>query len=214
METSSFTKYSVNCTYTQNNCHSYSSYDLKFHNHNVDLYSLVPYGELKHSGKAIKCDPFSLASLMKLIALFTFCTLSSPTASCIKARRNAANKQGHKWKNTTSLKRSCTKTKWIGFNNHLWFTASTCYNGIKNLLSMWKLQTVPANMSNICLSSINKILTQGELLSFQIQLTWKIKYILCYGQSSASCVFLGSVAQISQQAYSAVHSFLAFCGFC
>ena len=159
--TGNFILYKVLCKLYihQNKCHSCSSYDLTFPNHNIDPHSLVPYGELKHSGKAIKCDPFSLAFLMKLKALCTFCTLSSPTVSCIKARRNAANKQGHKWRNTTSQKTSCTKTNWTGFKNHLWFTANTCYNGIKNLLSMWRLQRVPANMSNICLSTMNKILT-------------------------------------------------------
>jgi len=139
--------YAVNYTYTQNKCHCCSSYDLKFRNHNVDPYSLVPYGELKHSGKAIKCDPFSLAFLMKLKALCTFCNLSSPTASCIKARRNAANKKGHKWRNTTSQKRSCTKTNGTDFNNNFLFKTNTCYNGIEDLLSMWRLQTVLANMS-------------------------------------------------------------------
>lgn len=48
---------------------------------------LVPYGELKHSGRAINSAPFCLAFRMDSTAFAIFLVLSGPTANCMKATR-------------------------------------------------------------------------------------------------------------------------------
>lgn len=45
----------------------------------------VPYGELKHSGKATRWAPFALALYISLTAAATFLFLSAPTANWIRA---------------------------------------------------------------------------------------------------------------------------------
>lgn len=96
----------------------------------------------------------------------------------------------------------------------IWFKANTCYNGIKNLLSMWRLQTVPANMSNIFLSTMNKILTHKfNCYHFKFNLHKKLSTYCAMDILVLHVCFPRACSSNFPAGYSAVHSFLALCEF-